>query len=347
MRARTILIATGSRPELPPFDGIELGITSDDIFDLKTFPRKLVIGGAGYIAMEFAGLFAALGSDVTVVCRGSNVLRGFDEDVRQAVSASYTNRGIKLMLCDSIRHLERRDGCVNGGDRPERIDVMTEQGGQLVADQVLLAFGRAPNTTLLGLDRAGVRTGANGEILVDASSRTNIPSIYAVGDVSNQFNLTPVAIREGQAFADSVFGNKAWQVDYSNVPTAVFSSPEIGTVGLTELQARTQYPAVDVYKVRFRPLKAAVTGNCEASLLKVIVDCETDRILGIHIFAEEASEMIQVLAIAVGSGATMKDFMSVMAVHPTVGEEIVAVQTPTVLYDRRDASTQLVPSTAV
>jgi glutathione reductase (NADPH) len=159
-----------------------------------------------------------------------------------------------------------------------------------------------------------------------------------VGDVSNQFNLTPVAIREGHAFADSVFGEKAWQVDYSNVPTAVFSSPEIGTVGLTELEARAQYPAVDVYKVRFRPLKAAVTGDCEASLLKVIVDCETDRILGIHILAEEASEMIQVLAIAVGGGATMKDFVSVMAVHPTVGEEIVAMQTPTVRYDRRDAS---------
>jgi glutathione reductase (NADPH) len=345
VRARTILIATGARPELPPFDGIEFGITSDAVFDLKTFPRKLVIGGAGYIAMEFAGLFAALGSDVTVVCRGSNVLRGFDEDVRQALAASYTNRGIKLMVCDSIRRLERRDGHV-GGDRAGRIDVTTEQGGRLVADQVLLAFGRSPNTTSLGLDRAGVKTGADGAIIVDASSRTNVPSIYAVGDVSNQFNLTPVAIREGQAFADSVFGKKAWQVDYSNVPTAVFSSPEIGTVGLTELEARAQYPAVDVYKVRFRPLKAAVTGDCEASLLKVIVDCATDRILGIHIFAEEASELIQVLAITVGSGATMKDFVSVMAVHPTISEEIVAMQTPTVRYDRRDASTPLVPSAA-
>jgi glutathione reductase (NADPH) len=240
------------------------------------------------------------------------------------------------MLCDSISRLERRDEHVGGGERPGKIDVTTEQGGRLVADQVLLAFGRAPNTTSLGLDRAGVKTGADGAIVVDASSRTNIPSIYAVGDVSNQFNLTPVAIREGHVFADSVFGEKAWQVDYSNVPTAVFSSPEIGTVGLTELEARARYPAVDVYKVRFRPLKAAVTGDCEASLLKVIVDCETDRILGIHFFAEEASEMIQVLAIAVGSGATMNDFMSVMAVHPTVGEEIVAMQTPTVRYDRRD-----------
>ena len=227
-----------------------------------------MIGGAGYIAMEFAGLFAALGSDVTVVSRGSNVLRGFDEDVRQAVAASYTNCGIKLMLCDSIRRLERRDGHVGGGDRPGRIDVTTEQGGRLVADQVLLAFGRAPNSTSLGLDRAGVKTLADGAIVVDASSGTNIPSIYAVGDVSNQFNLTPVAIREGHAFADSVFGEKAWQVDYSNVPPAVFSSPEIGAVGLIELEARAQYPAVDVNKTRFRPLKAAVTGNCEASLLK-------------------------------------------------------------------------------
>jgi glutathione reductase (NADPH) len=345
VRARTILIATGARPELPPFDGIEFGITSDAVFDLKTFPRKLVIGGAGYIAMEFAGLFAALGSDVTVVCRGSNVLRGFDEDVRQALAGSYTNRGIKLMFGDSIRRLERRDvGC---SDHAGRIDVTTEQGGRLAADEVLLAFGRTPNTTSLGLDRAGVKTGADGAIIVDANSRTNIPNIYAVGDVSNQFNLTPVAIREGHAFADSVFGQKAWQVDYSNVPTAVFSSPEIGTVGLTELEARAKYLAVDVYKVRFRPLKAAVTGDCEATLLKVVVDCASDRILGIHMFAEEASELIQVLAIAVVSGASMKDFMSVMAVHPTVGEEIVAMQTPTVRYDRRDASTPLVPSPAV
>jgi glutathione reductase (NADPH) len=344
VRARTILIATGARPELPPFEGVELGITSNEIFDLKIFPRKLVIGGAGYIAMEFAGLFAALGSDVTVVCRGSNVLRGFDEDVRQAVAGSYTNRGIKLMVGDSIRRLETRGGNVGGVERAGRIDVSTEQGGRLVADQVLLAYGRTPNTTSLGLGRAGVKIRADGAIVVDGSSRTNVPSIYAVGDVSNQFNLTPVAIREGHAFADSVFGEKAWQVDYSNVPTAVFSSPEIGTVGLTELEARAQYLAVDIYKVRFRPLKAAVTGDCEAALLKVIVDCETDRILGIHIFAEEASEMIQVLAIAVGSGATMKDFMSAMAVHPTVGEEIVSMQTPAVRYDRRGASTPLVPS---
>jgi glutathione reductase (NADPH) len=337
VRARMILIATGARPELPPFDGIELGITSDAAFDLKEFPRRLVIGGAGYIAMEFAGLFAALGSDVTVVCRGSNVLRGFDEDVRQAIAASYTNRGIKLMLGDSIRRLELRGASGGAGNTAAvgRIDVKTEQGGRLVADQVLMAFGRTPNTTGLGLDRAGVKTGADGAIVVDASSRTNVPSIYAVGDVSNQLNLTPVAIREGHAFADSVFGKKAWQVNYANVPTAVFSSPEIGTVGLTELEARAQYPAVDVYKVRFRPLKAPVTGDCETALLKLVVDSETDRILGVHIFADEASEMIQALAVALGSGATVANFMSVMAVHPTVGEELVNMRAPSVRYDRR------------
>jgi glutathione reductase (NADPH) len=256
------------------------------------------------------------------------------------------NRGIKLMVCDSIRRLERQDRLAGGRGRRGKIDVTTEQGGRLEADQVLLAFGRAPNTASLGLDRAGVRTRADGAIIVDASSRTNVPSIYAVGDVSNRFNLTPVAIREGHAFADSVFGNKAWQVEYSNVPTAVFSTPEVGTVGLTELEARAQYPAVDVYKARFRPLKAGVTGDCEAALLKVIVDCATSRILGIHIFADDASEMIQVLAIAVGSGATMKDFMSAMAVHPTMGEEIVAMHAPTVRYDRRDASSPLVRSAA-
>jgi glutathione reductase (NADPH) len=238
------------------------------------------------------------------------------------------------MLGDSIRRLEPQRGQTGSGCSGG-IDVTTEQGGRLVADQVLLAFGRAPNTTGLGLDRAGVKTAANGAIIVDASSRTNVPNIYAVGDVSNQINLTPVAIREGHAFADSVFGENNWQVDYSNVPTAVFSSPEIGTVGMTELEARAQYPAVDIYKVRFKPLKAGLTRDCETSLLKIIVDCETDRILGIHIFAEEASEMIQVLAIAVRSGATMNDFVSTMAVHPTIGEEIVTMQAPTVRYDRR------------
>ncbi|MDL2401014.1 glutathione-disulfide reductase [Rhizobium mayense] len=334
VRARIILIATGAKPELPPFEGMELGITSDTAFDLKVLPRRLVIGGAGYIAVEFAGLFAALGSDVTIVCRGSNVLRGFDEDVRQAIAASYTNRGIKILLGDSIKRLA--SGKVDGdGQKPATIDVVTEQGARLKADQVLLAFGRTPNTIGLGLDRVGVKTDEKGAIIVDANSRTSVPSIFAVGDVSNQVNLTPVAIREGHAFADSVFGGKPWQVDYANVPTAVFSSPEIGTVGLTELEARAEYAVVDVYKARVRPLAAGVTRDCEIALLKLVVDGESDRILGVHLFAEDASELIQVLSIALESGATRADFMSTMAVHPTFAEELLAMQTPTVRYDRR------------
>ncbi|MDL2409722.1 glutathione-disulfide reductase [Rhizobium calliandrae] len=334
VRAGTILIATGAKPELPAFEGIELGITSDAAFDLKEFPRRLVIGGAGYIAMEFAGLFQALGSDVTIVCRGSNVLRGFDEDVRQAIASSYTNRGIKILLGDSIRRLAS-EKMSEDGKQPPTIDVVTDQGARLKADQVLLAFGRTPNTIGLGLDRVGVRTDEKGAIIVDANSRSSVPNIFAVGDVSNQINLTPVAIREGHAFADSVFGAKPWRVDYANVPTAVFSSPEIGTVGLTELEARAEYAVVDVYKARIRPLAAGVTGDCGTALLKLVVDGESDRILGVHLFAEGASELIQVLSIALESGATWADFMSTMAVHPTFAEELLALQTPTVRYDRR------------
>ncbi|NLS07402.1 glutathione-disulfide reductase [Rhizobium sp. P32RR-XVIII] len=334
VRAGIILIATGAKPELLPFEGMELGITSDEAFDLKEFPRRVVVGGAGYIAMEFAGLFEALGSDVTVVCRGSNVLRGFDEDVRQAITASYTNRGIKVLLGDSIKRMA--PGKAGGdGEKPATIDVVTEQGARLNADQVLMAFGRAPNTIGLGLDRAGVKTDEKGAIIVGASSRTSVPNIFAVGDVSNQFKLTPVAIREGHAFADSVFGGKPWRVDYANVPTAVFTTPEIGTVGLTELEARSQYAVVDVYKARVRPLAAGVTGDCEIALLKLVVDGESDRILGVHLFAEDASEMIQVLSIALESGATRADFMSTMPVHPTFSEELLAMNTPTVRYDRR------------
>jgi glutathione reductase (NADPH) len=332
VRARNILIAVGARPDLPPIEGLGFGITSDEAFDLKRFPRRLVIGGAGYIAMEFAGLFSALGSDVTVVCRGSNVLRGFDEDIRHAIAASYTNRGIKLMLDDSIERLAKRpepDG------RSGKIDVTTAQGGRLVADEVLMAFGRTPNTAGLGLDQAGVETSDGGAIKVDAGSHTSVPHIFAVGDVTDRFNLTPVAIREGHAFADSVFGDVPWQVDYSNIPTAVFSSPEIGVVGLTELEAREQYPAVDVYKTRFRPLRATVAGDCENDLLKLVVDGETQRILGAHLFADEASEMAQMLAVALGVGAKMSDFVSVMALHPTIGEELVGMRSPTVRYDRR------------
>jgi glutathione reductase (NADPH) len=332
VRATIILVATGARPELAEIEGLELGITSDEVFDLKQFPKRLIVGGAGYIAMEFAGLFAALGSDVTVVCRGSNVLRGFDEDIRNALAASYTNRGIKLLLGDNITRLERRS---LEPQAPGRLAVETAQGARLIADEVLMAFGRAPNTRGIGLERAGVATGDDGSIIVDANSRTSAPNIFAIGDVTNRYNLTPVAIREAHAFADSVFGNRQWQVNYSYVPTAVFSSPEIGVVGLTELKAREKYAAVDVYKTHFRPLKATIAGDSEAALLKLVVDGDSQRILGAHLFADEASEMTQTLAVAIRVGALIDDFFSVMALHPTFGEKVVGMRHPSARYDGR------------
>jgi glutathione reductase (NADPH) len=267
------------------------------------------------------------------VCRGSNVLRGFDEDIRHAIAASYTNRGIKLMLGDSIAQLARQTPQEDG--QTGKISVRTTQGARLVADEVLFAFGRTPNTDGLGLERAGVITGESGSIIVDADSRTNVTHIFAVGDVTNRYNLTPVAIREGHAFADSVFGKREWRVNYTNIPTAVFSSPEIGAVGLTELEARERYPAVDVYRTRFRPLRATVAGDCETALLKLVVDGESQRILGAHLFADEASELAQMLAIATGVGAKMEDFVSAMALHPTIGEELVGMRSPSARYDRR------------
>jgi len=339
VRAKIILVATGAKPEISPFEGMEFGITSNEIFDLAELPKRLVVGGAGYIAVEFASLFAALGSDVTIVCKGDNVLRGFDEDLRQVLAASYRTRGIKLMFNDFVTKLESNQSPISPPPTADpTIRVTTHSGGQLVADQVLMAFGRTPNSAHLGLEDVGVDLSPDGAVLVDANSRTNVPSIYAVGDVTNHFNLTPVAIREGHAFADSTFGGKPWQVDYDLVPTAVFSSPEVGAAGLTEAQAREQFAAVDIYMTKFMSLKAIAAGNQQPTLLKLIVDVQSERILGIHLFAEDASEMIQAFAVALRSGSTIGDFMTTMAVHPTLGEELVTFQAPTIRYDRREST---------
>ncbi len=236
------------------------------------------------------------------------------------------------MLEDSIRRMERQSA-EDGG--PEGIDVTTDRGARLAADQALLAFGRTPNTGNIDLDRVGVATGTGGSIIVEEDSRTSAPHICAVGDVSNRFNLTPVAVRDGHALADSVFGKRRWRVDCANIPTALFSSPEVGVVGLTELEARAKHPVVKVYKTRSRPLRATVAGHCETALLKLVVDGETQRILAVHLFADDASEMAQLRAIALGLGARVEDLVSVMALHPTIGEELVAMRTPSMRYDRR------------
>jgi glutathione reductase (NADPH) len=334
IKARLILIATGGKPELAPMDGLEHAITSDAAFDLPTLPRRVVLGGAGYIAMEFAGLFAALGSRVTMICRGSHVLRGFDEDLRAAVEASYVNRGIELMLGDSIKRISpARCGDTHAAGAG-RLDVETALGGRVKADQVLLAYGRMPNTEGLGLDRAGVKTDPYGAIVVDPDGQTSVPSVYAIGDVSNHVNLTPVAIREGHAFADSVFGSKPWRVDYANEPTAVFSTPEIGTVGLTELDARLKFNAVDVYKARSPIPVGRTVDRAETQLLKVIADGETDRLVGVHVFGDKASEMVQGFAIAMNCGARIGDLIEVAAAFPLFGDELVLMQTPADRYWR-------------
>jgi glutathione reductase (NADPH) len=334
VRARTILVATGARPELPAWEGVELGVTSNEIFDLPRFPARVVVAGAGYIGMEFAGLFAGLGSNVTVVCRGDTLLRGFDGDLQQCLTEEYQDRGIKLLFTDVIASLESSRS-KPGGDPDAPIFVATQNGARLVADQVIIAVGRVANTAGLGLERVGVRLESDGRIIVDANSRTNVDNIYAVGDASSRYHLTPVAIREGHAFADSVFGNKPWTVDYNLVPTVVFTTPEVATVGLTELQARAAYAKIDVYQRKFRAPPGAASGSCRATLVKIVVDGESRRIVGVHLFANEAGEMLQGITLAVGLGATFEEFMDVMVIHPTLGEELGALREPTVSYDSR------------
>jgi glutathione reductase (NADPH) len=324
--AKYVLIATGGRPNMPTdLPGVEHAISSNEAFDLPVFPKRIVIAGGGYIAVEFAGLFAGLGSEVTLIYRGDNVLRGFDDDMRNGLRTAYEKRGIRFVFNDVFSSIEKTaSGLV----------AHTKAGLALEADQVMFAIGRSPNVEGLGLDKAGVRLGKNDEILVDASSRTNLPHIHAVGDVTNRVNLTPVAIREGHAFADSIFGGKPWVVDHSDIATAVFSTPEIGTVGLTEAQAKATHAALDIYKASFRPMKATISGRDERMIMKIVVDGETDRVLGVHILGEDAGEMAQLLGIAVKMKATKADFDATMALHPSAAEELVTMRTPSERWRR-------------
>jgi len=317
--ARYILIATGGEPSRgPAIPGAELAITSNEAFNLTHFPNRILIQGAGYIGVEFACLFKALGAEVSLVYRGHAVLRGFDEEVRDHMTREFTTAGLRLMPGLSLASIE----AVAGG----KLVTFTD-GSTLVVDEVMLAMGRTPYTRGLGLEAAGVALDKAGAVVVDAASCSSVPSIYAVGDVTNRVNLTPVAIREGHAFADTVFGNKPWTVDHHLVATAVFSEPEIGTVGLTEEAARAAGGQVDIYKTAFRPLKATLSGRDTRMFMKLVVDGETDRVLGVHIVGEGAGEMIQLAAVAIGMGATKADFDRTVAVHPTAAEELVTLRT--------------------
>jgi glutathione reductase (NADPH) len=316
--AKFILVATGGGANVDPkLPGGEHAITSNEAFDLKALPKRIVIAGGGYIAVEFAGIFAGLGAETTLVYRRDKILRGFDEDLRDALTEEYAKRGIRIVTGEVFSRLETTAG---------GITAHLSGGGTLAADQVMFAIGRSPNTQGLGLETAGVALGKGGEIIVDKGQRTNVASIYAVGDVCDRVNLTPVAIREGHSFADSLFGRKPRVVDHDWIPTGVFSTPEIGTVGLPEHEAAKRPGGIDIYKARFRPMKVTLTGRDEKMLMKLIVERATDRVLGCHVLGSDAAEIVQMAAIAMRMGATKADFDATMALHPSAAEELVTMR---------------------
>jgi glutathione reductase (NADPH) len=320
LSAKTILIATGGKPWWPTdLPGIEHAITSNEVFDLPELPRHAIVAGGGYIAVEFACILKGLGADVTLVYRGEQILRGFDRDVRAHLRREMEALGVRFHMNAIFVGIENLGG--------EKV-VHLSNGQILRGDCVLLAIGRTADTESLGLESAGVHTFGEGAIKVDHFSQTSVPSIYAVGDVTNRINLTPVAIREGHVFADSVFGGKPQSCDHHDVPTGVFTTPEIGTVGMTEEIARKGH-RVDIYRSVFRPMKHTLTGRQTQTLMKLIVCQETDRVLGCHIVGHDAAEMIQCIAIAVKMKATKADFDATMALHPSAAEELVTMRTKT------------------
>ncbi len=312
VRSKHVLIATGGAPNHGlTIPGIEHVISSNEVFHLLELPKRIVIQGGGYIALEFAGIFAGFGSDVTVIYRGDNILRGFDEDVRTHVRAEMERQGITILTGCTINKVDKH--------RKEFTSHLSN-GSSVASEQVMFAIGRHPNVANLGLEKVGVAINPNnGGIAVDGFSQTSVPNIYAIGDVTHRINLTPVAIREGHAFADTVFGKRSVQVDHADIPTAVFSQPEVGMVGLTEAQARAQFSHVDIYKTDFRPIKSTMSGRDTRVLMKLVVDGSTDRVVGCHIVGDGAAEMVQVLGIA-------------------VAEELVTMRTPTARYVREAAA---------
>ncbi|MEM0943081.1 MAG: glutathione-disulfide reductase [Pseudomonadota bacterium] len=316
--AKYILVATGGHPFIPQTPGMELAITSNEIFDIEALPERIVIAGGGYIASEFAGIFTGLGVAVDQIYRGPAILRGFDEDLRTHVAEAMQARGVNLVLNQEIASIV---------GRPGDMQVNFTDGSTRQAGVVMFATGRTPNTKGIGLEGVGITLGERGEIPVDGYSQTAVPSIYAVGDVTDRMALTPVAIREGAAFAETVFNATPTQADHAMVATAVFTQPEIGTVGLTEEQARAE-GEVDIYKETFRPMMNILAGRDERMLMKLIVNRETNKVRGVHIVGHGAGEMIQMAAIAVKMGATKADFDRTVAVHPTAAEELVTMKTP-------------------
>ena len=319
LTAKTILVATGGWPQVPDVPGLaDHAITSTQALDLKTLPKRVVVYGAGYIALEFAGIFNSFGSEVHLVYRADLPLRGFDDDVRSHMVEALENRGIHIHSGTTIEQVLSQH---------DETAVTLSDGYTLLCDQIMAATGRVPNTNGLGLESVGVKMNARGAILVDGWSRTNIEHIYAVGDVTDRINLTPVAIAEGHAFADSLFGGRPRHISHDNVASAVFSQPPLASVGLTEQQATDHHGEVDVYESRFRPMKNTLSGRDERSYMKLIVAKKSQKILGIHMIGPDSAEIMQGLAIAVHMGATKADFDAVIGIHPTAAEEFVTMRT--------------------
>lgn len=319
--AERILVATGGHPsphkDLP---GYELCISSNEAFDLPTLPKSILIAGGGYIAVEFANIFHGLGVDTTLIYRGKEILSRFDHDMRQGLHKAMVAKGIRI-LCEDILQ-EVSEG--QGGSRR----VKTLKGEELVVDQVMLALGRVPNTTDLGLETAGVKTDARGAIVVDEYSRTNVPGIFAIGDVTDRVQLTPVAIHEAMCFIETEFRDRPTSPDHDLIPTAVFSQPEIGTVGMSEEAAAKSFTEIEVYRAEFRPMKATLSGRQERMIMKIVVNAADKKVVGVHVLGHDAGEMAQLLGISLKAGCTKDDFDRTMAVHPTAAEELVTMYQP-------------------
>jgi glutathione reductase (NADPH) len=316
--ARIILVATGARPVVPDFPGSEHGITSNEVFHLEALPKRVVIAGAGYIANEFAGIFHQFGSDVTLVNRSDVILRGYDETIRDRLLTISMMKGIQFRFHAAFEKVEKaRDGTLK---------VHMTGCDPVEADMLLYAIGRQPNTDGLGLEAAGVEIDDKGAVKVDADNKSSCDSVYAVGDVTNRVQLTPVAIREGQAFADTVFGDKPTRVDYDSIPSAVFSHPPLAGVGMTEGQARNKLGSVKTYQSDFRAMKNVLAGRNERALYKLVVDGETEEVVGIHMIGPDAPEILQAAAIAVKAKLRKEDFDAVVALHPTMAEELVLMR---------------------
>lgn len=317
--AERILIATGAHPWLPEIPGIEHAITSDEAFYLPELPRRVVVVGGGYIACEFAGIFNGLGSEVIQLYRGDKVLRGFDHDVQRVLTAEMIAKGVQFAFGRNINAI-RKDG--------DELQCELDDGTILSADQVMYATGRVPNVRNLGLENTDLELHANGWIVVDEFSRTNVSNIWAVGDVTNRVNLTPVAIFEGHAFADTEFGGRRRPVSHEFIPSAVFSHPTVGSVGYSEKDARTHFGELDIYRAEFRPMKHTMTGRAEKSMMKLVVARSTQKVVGLHMVGADAPEIVQGFAVAVKSGLTKAQFDDTLGIHPTAAEELVTMRHP-------------------